>query len=569
MLFLAALWWIGDNYFRGYQVEYGYHLTLFGPVEAFFLLLYALLGLGAAAVFSAALRERLAAVYDKLAGAELNPGRLVVVLCLAVFALTLMLRFLVVLEAPLTDDENAYMLGARIIAGGQLTLPGYPSELRPFLLNQFVVMGDSVFTQYFPGFMIVLALPAELGVEFLVNPILNALAILATYVLGRDISGSSRIGLCAALLLALSPEFLFTGATLLSHPLALAAGVGGLALVWRARRDNRPLPAILGAALIGVMLLTRPLTAVPVGAVGAAMLLTAPGPLATRLRVVISAAATGLAFVGLLLAYNYLVTGSPLQTPYAAFREFADYDKFAFDWGQLLSGRALELLVFPMLRFNFWLFGWPCSLFLLLFVPRGETRIFLGSAVLGIWLLHLTWPSVGVNLTGAAHYHEALPMLAVLSAVGLAHLIRQRSDTVRGLAVSAVFCSVVIALAIFYPWVARNLSRTAEANDLPYRVAESQAETPAVVFTGMLIHEKDRRGRAYNTWAYYRRNNRVDLDDPIVWLNDRGEENVVAMRHFPNRRYYRLLSALTEDGQSTYALKEIAPPPELSDRPAN
>ena len=49
----------------------------------------------------------------------------------------------------------------------------------------------------------------------------------------------------------------------------------------------------------------------------------------------------------------------------------------------------------------------------------------------------------------------------------------------------------------------------------------------------------------------------VDLDDDVLWFNDLGRQNVVAMRQFPNRRYYRLVSESTATWKTRMNVVEI------------
>jgi 4-amino-4-deoxy-L-arabinose transferase-like glycosyltransferase len=555
-LFLRGIHHLGQTYFHGFPVEYGFSVNLFGPLEGIFLFLYALLGGAAVLFFSMALRDHLPGWVEKLQRVEVNPTLLVALISALVLMAAVWIRFNVLHEAPMTDDEHAFTFGAQILETGQLSLPGYRHELRPFLANQFVMMGDSIYTQYFPGFMALLALAMKLGVPWLLNPLMGALGVVGTFLLGRELSGSKWIGVGAGFMLLLSPTYLFTSAMLFSHPVALTFTVFGLWMLTRARASGSWSHAGIGAMLLGVALFTRPLTTMVLSLVGAAMLLSGPISDRKKLQCLGTAALVGLVFVAGLAAYNGALTGDPFRSGYDVNREVNGVERFKFTFEQFTSGEFLELLVFPFIRYNFWLLGWPCSLFLLFFVPPGELRRFALAGVIGVWLAHLPWTAVGVNLTGAVHYYEALPLLAILCAAGWAALLERKKSAENGMLNAVVFSSIFVSLVLFYPWAAGNLGQLAERNNGPY-VATENIEKPAIIFTGKTLLDNELRLHRFTTWTFFRRNNDPELTNDVLWFNDLGPDNRIAMAIFSDRHFYRLVSSDEEDGTQNFAAAPI------------
>lgn len=542
----ASIGSIGLRHYSDFSVTYGESLNRIPVGSLAFYLLFTVLG-GAAVLCLALALRGLPLPRTK----SPSPTVAAVVAAVLGFALPLMVRIFVLRRAPVTDDEHAYLFAARILASGRLYLEGYPEVLRPFLENQFLYMGDRVFTQYFPGYPLVLALAQTLGALDLLNPLLTSLAVLATWRLGRVLTGSPGIAAGAALLLALSPAVIFSGASLSSHALALATGTWGLALAASAGASGSLGRVLAAGALLGFTMLNRPLAGLFL--TGAGALLVATGPLALRrkLHLVLAAAGVWAGVVALLLLYNQAITGSPFITGYGVVARASQGDRASFQLAQVQDSRWLDLLGLPLVRFNSWLFGWPLSLLPLFFAPRGRSRAILLVLILSIWFAHLSWTSVGVNVCGAEHYQEALPAMALLASLALARHMRPSPERPRaGLVLLLVLFSAGLGLQIFLPWAAGNLGRLADRNLKPYRMIQAGVEEPALVFSEDML--KIIGPGTQGTWTYNRRNNLPDLSDQVLWLNDLGPENQAAMEYFPDRNYYLLGRELVKIGPEYY-----------------
>ena len=148
-------------------------------------------------------------------------------------------------------------------------------------------------------------------------------------------------------------------------------------------------------------------------------------------------------------------------------------------------------------------------------------------------------------------------MLAILSAAGALALLRHEDRARSDFAFNVMLFSTVVSLAVFYPWATGNLNRLARYNAAPYFVVESRVQPPAIVFGTYARNFFDMQRRQSGTWTHFRKNNSVDLDDDVLWFNDLGRQNVVAMRQFPNRRYYRLVSESTATWKTRMNVVEI------------
>lgn len=171
---------------------------------------------------------------------------------------------------PLSMDEYSALFQAEVFAAGKLS-----GTLPPDLLDRLIPAGfqniflstshssGNVAATYWPGFSMLLAPFAWLGVPWAANPAIGALSVLAIHRLAREVTGSRDAAGWAVLFTLASPAFIVNCASFYSMPAhlllnvlyallllkvtvvrALAAGlVGSLALTL-----HNPLPHILFAA---------------------------------------------------------------------------------------------------------------------------------------------------------------------------------------------------------------------------------------------------------------------------------------------------------------------------------
>lgn len=549
IIFLLSLEHIGSKYANNFKVQYGTNPNMFGFNEGIFYFFFFTLGGIATLLFALALHEVTTRWVQKISWNFKKPWIALLLLVTLGFILTVVNALFVLNNAPMTDDEHAYLLGAQIFSEGFITYPGYPPFLRGFFDNQFVINGERIYTQYFPGFMLALVPFVKLGQIWLIKPVMAALGLLGTYLLGARVTGSNGVGFVAALLLFLSPSFIYTSATLFSHSTALALGAFGLYFVWRCCQTDENICAFCGAFLIGWLFLTRPISGVAYG--GAAILLLGFMGQGFRknLKPFIISSTIFLGFLLLLFFYQYRLSGDPFKLSYQAIPSAADPLKIFYQ--NFTSGTWKELYAIPIMTWMFWLFGWPCSFLLLPFVRQSKEKWLLFAIVIGIWLAHLPWRAVGVNIAGSLHYYEAICPLVILSALGLKRLWQERASFGASLTLSVAIFSTALALFIFHPWANSNISDLAKTNNEPYLV-EKLVKTPAVIFTknGRDLRLPLRRRR--NTWTFFRRNNHPNLKEEILWLNNLGRRNMAAIKYFHDRNHYFLVPKPTQNGRVTY-----------------
>ena len=258
---------------------------------------------------------------------------------LVVLALAAINRF-VLLGFPNSGDEYAYVYQAQTLAAGRLwNAPIEPPDV--FFFNYLVQEPGRVFGSFPVGWPLALAAALRLGLPaWLVNPVLGALTLGLIWQLGTRLYGP-RVGVSAAALVAVSPFFLFNGASYFSHTFCGALLLGAACLA--AREDRAPAWVPLGAGLlVGWAVLARYFTGA-VCAVPIACWLLRPG--APRLRSAVLFALGGLPWVLLLGWYNIQFTGHPWQLttrPLTYSLWFGD--KFLFRGADMLATHLLRHL---------------------------------------------------------------------------------------------------------------------------------------------------------------------------------------------------------------------------------
>jgi hypothetical protein len=410
---------------------------------------------------------------------------------------------------PHLEDEIAYVWQARLIADGKLTIPT-PQFESSFLVPFVVDYEGQRFGKYPLGWPAALGVGELLGLRNWVNPFLAGLAVWLIYRLGKKIF-SEPVGLLAAGLLTTSPFFLVNTGSLLSHPLGLVL-TAAFALFWFDVFDQtepknpkyEPLKIITAGLVFGLLVLTRPYTAVgvavPFGIHGLYLLIRGERKMRVKLLTfgVIVLLVSALHFV-----WQYAVTGDPFLNPYTLWWEY-DQVGFGPGYGRLESGHTLRqgwINTKFSLQVGYQdLFGW--LRFSWIFLPFGVLalrRRWQGWMIASIFPVQLIlymayW--VGSSLYGPRYYFEGLVSLVIISALGISWLAGwpiSNGETparyagiqrYRPLVMSALLLVLVVMNLVFY--LPPRLQSMVELYGIgkfrqePFLTEEAQALAPAL-----------------------------------------------------------------------------------------
>lgn len=465
---------------------------------------------------------------------------------LGLFAAIVGFRCVVLRQGPIADDEETYRFVAKTLLQGRVANPSPGDEA--FFTNQFIVHRDGLWYGKYPiGHPLLLAVGLLVHLRSFVVPLVTTATFVVTHRVGQMLFTRHQASV-GALLLLLSPHFVFMGATDLSHPAASLFMMLGLYFVLR-YEERKAIPwAIAAGAVWGYGILVRPLPGLLFLPVAAAAFLFQRGSESPRRRLGVLAvgAVPVVLAMAVLLAVNEAQTGSAFSSGYHA----------AHDTQSTLGTKGVGLLTHApgtvgnsvggaLLRQNFWLFGWPLSLLFVPFArPRRQSMIFFGLLA-AVYAYRFVVPKTVVGTLGPVYVTEAIPLLALATAGGMARLRDWLSgvsgEVGRRVPGAVALASVIVAAACFLPVQLREISANAGIRAAVLESVERTIPGQAVVFTRFIVDP-----RIESTWAPHPPNPSPDLSDRIIYVRaqegpDGTKRNLAFwQRRFPKRSAWQL-----------------------------
>jgi len=362
-----------------------------------------------------------------------KPGIPLPVIIASVFALVFCSLFsaLVFERIPHVHDEIDYFFQARLFLSGRLYAPS-PCFKEAFDFPHMINNGRW-YSQYTPGFPLLLLAGLISGLPWLLNPVLAALSVILLYYLGKEVY-NPRVGLLAALLGSVSPWFLVMSSTMMSHTSSLFFSAFFLLFLFRSLRRPDVRNGVLAGIGLGMALLIRPYNAAlmsfPFLVYYAFQFFKGIG---NRWKNVLALILTFSLFVSILLVYNQLTNGHPLRMGYVV-AYGADvlpgFGQAAFPEFTLTPLRAAENIKEYLAAINSDLFGWPLSSFIALIpllwlgrsTPEYKKRdVLLFSGFLSLLIGYFFYWGTFV-LLGARLIFECTVPLFLLSARGISQV---------------------------------------------------------------------------------------------------------------------------------------------------
>lgn len=517
---------------------------------------YALWGTLATTFFTLGLMHTLLAerTLSLFARSGLRPWRLVVAAAVVAIGLAAALHRFVLLGHPVADDESVLAFQAQTLLRGRILNP-LPEDPE-FFANQYVLLDSHGWYGKYPiGHPLVLALGEAFGVRWLVGPVLAGLAVLLTFAVGRKLFGAPRAAAGAALL-CLSPEFVSTHATGLSQTTSSVVMLAGSWAVLRLRDDPSLTRGSFAGLVWGFALVVRPMP-------GALFLLAAlAGHLfdasqgaslsAWRARAgpVLAAVPGVVGAIALLAWLNQLQTGSPTTSSYGIWHGNVG----VLDRPEGLRAMSLGA---ALLRQNFWLFGWTCSLAFIPFArPRRASVLFWGL-VAASYGYRLLVPKTVLASTGPIYVFESVPLLTLATVDGAARVAellgRLRLPRPRAWIASTMIAASAVAACAFAPTHGRALLAGAWMRERVYVALEQEGAQRALVFANRLVEPE-----WGTTWAYYPPNPSPDLDDAVLFARfAQTPAGLRAAHAFWRRRFPDRRAFLYVDGRAQMLFQEL------------
>ncbi len=385
----------------------------------------------------------------------------IVVCALFVFVLTNVLSYFLFDHIPHVHDEIDYLFQAKIFKLGRLYVPSPPAK--EFFDFPHIINNGRLYSQYTPGYPFLLLLGLLLGAPWILNPLVAALSIVLFYFLGKEIFNET-VGLLASILGAISVWFLLMSSTMMSHTSCLFFLSLFILFLFRSLKNPSATNGIFSALALGMAFLIRPYTSFLVSFPFLVFYTVNQWVnLKSTLKNVAAFALTMILVLTVLLAYNTATNGDPLLMGYTVcygkevlpgFGISGCYDFIHTPYqGMLNTGIYLKSL-------NTYLFGWPSSLILALFpfIVLGSIKTEYRKKILLLFSSFIClmvgyffyWGTV--ETIGPRFYFEGIPLLILLSALGLYQLPRflsSRFKIFRPKIVNRALVAIMIALAAY------------------------------------------------------------------------------------------------------------------------
>lgn len=384
---------------------------------------------------------------------------------IAVTAVAAGLCYFVYRNHPHIPDEVGYILHARYLAQGMLTMPAPPIP-DGFFIDLMMLDSGRWFCPMPPGWPMVLMMGAEAGVRWLVNPVLAGLNVWIAWLLLREVY-SPRTARLVILLLCASPWFVFMSMNFMTHTLLMTVATAALLGVARARRTGKVGWACLAGVAIGCATLIRPLDGMIAGLL-AGMWAIGWGGVRLKFSHLAALGATAMLVGAAILPYNAHLTGDLWKNPIMVYfdRTYhvgANSLGFGPDRGlgwaldawpghtpleagvnALLNGFSVNI------ELHGWSIGslWAVALAALSARSRRADRACL-AAIATVIACYSAYYFHGGPEFGARYWYQALLPLLVLSVRGLEHL-EEALGSARPLA--GALALTTLAAAIYLPW---------------------------------------------------------------------------------------------------------------------
>jgi 4-amino-4-deoxy-L-arabinose transferase-like glycosyltransferase len=477
---------------------------------------------------------------------------------------------------PHVEDDVAFLFQARTIASGHLLAS--PPSLPVFFQIPFVIIRDGHwFGKYPPGYPMVLAIGVLFGHPWLLNPVVGAIDVGLVFIAGRRFFDEDT-GLLAAALLVASPFFLLQSGSFMSHTVTLFWSMTFLLLFEATRRTRSIWRGALAGFAIGMLFISRPLTAVGIGIPFVVWVLIDVARDWRRLREYVPIAAVFVLFALSMLEYNRVTTGNAFRFAYEL---WWPYDKIGFGPNVGRGGHTLadglQIVHYNVNQLGHYLFGWPGRLSLVpMFVGvvlaicgliwRGGNRLYRSRSALptqgalGPQLVPEVWDLllagmvvslIGVHIAywtpglmyGPRYYFEAIGAMVLLSSRGILGVARLLSIPLRRagprlpspkLWTSGLLIVVVAGLTLwnfmnFAPTRFQEFTDWYNINADGLREVHDAGVHHAVVFV---------REAQWTDYAPFFSQDTPALNGDIVYAIDQGNANRQLMEEYPGRAYY-------------------------------
>lgn len=500
---------------------------------------------------------------------KLNIPWPVLACALFVFIFTNLFSYFIFEHIPHINDEVAYLFQAKIFKTGQL----YASSpcAKDFFNFTHIINNGKWYSQYTPGYPFLLLLGLLIQAPWLINPFLAAFSIILFYFLGKEIY-DSQVGLLAAIFGSISIWFLLMSSTMMSHISCMFFISLFLLFLFRSFKKPSIINGLLAGLGLGMAFLIRPYTAL---LISVPFLLFYASKLFKNFKIMLRNSIALILIltisVFILLIYNNITNNDFFTFGY----EVCHGKEHGIGFGKTGYTDIPHTVflgftqTFDYIKsINKYLFGWPLSSFLAIFPLFFFTKIssryrkkdlILASGFFSLFVgLFFFWGTY--ILIGARMIFEAIPILFLLSARGATEIPKlvcsryKKIDIVNLKKILTVILIIFTAYAFlirFPRWIwPKDLhgyyhgfaNKFAAVTPNINQTLKSLHLEKAVVIMKFIYHPREffPYGWLGSGFLY----NDPQLKGNIIYVQDRGKENISLFQCFPERKFLLYLGTL-------------------------
>lgn len=485
------------------------------------------------------------------------PIFLVLTLSFVSFITALLVHYRILENMPHSKEEVLYLFQAKVFSQGKIFAQSHP--LKEFFDFEYMINDGKWYSKEPPGTSLLFVLGEFVDHPEIVNPLLFALTVFFTFLLGKALFGKIE-GLLASLFIACSPTLILFGANFMAEmPSLFFRTVFMLSFLYFIKNWSIKW-AIIGGSLAGFASLIRPYDTLFFLIPFALFLAINFSKSLTRKKFEATLILLSTLFVfGLLyLSYNKILTGNPFKFTQMVYSKY-DYPGFGMrgvEWPIKFGvEEALKNLYFNLLSTAKVIWGWPEYLsFSFIFIAfffnfkNKYNWLLLGTSLSNI-VAYFFYHHHG-NIYGPRYFVGGFTAMSLLTAVGFVSLINifKKNQKAYGLL-------MVVTTAIFFTYLSFLFNKIYLPKYKGFNwmnkelliKAEKTVAKPALVFIP--------GDGGWSSYGQFFWKHGPDLSAEVVYALDESDyhltpyhpewqrkkwKNSDLLPYFPNRNYYKL-----------------------------